>query len=98
LKKLLKTNDRNCIPRCSTTAHCKESNGSWHLTLLGASPRLEKLLPFTGADFATMEALCLNTISQIFETHLIRSIDKTTSAELRDNLEGFQSLYAILEY
>jgi hypothetical protein len=34
----------------------KESNDSWHLTPIRGHSKTSKLLLFTGADFATMEA------------------------------------------
>ncbi len=57
-----------------------------------------KLLPFTGADFATMEALRLNTVSHICETHLSGGIEKTNSAGLRSNLTDNPHLFAKLDY
>jgi hypothetical protein len=60
----------------------KESNDSWHLTLLRDHSKTSKLLLFTGADFATMEASCLHTISQTLETHLSAGIGKTPSINL----------------
>ncbi len=38
-----------------------------------------KLLPFTGADLATGEEVCLNAVSELIETHLREGIDETTS-------------------
>jgi hypothetical protein len=45
-----------------------------------------------------MEAWLMNTIFQIFKTHLTGGLDKTTSAELRDNLADNPHLFAKLDY
>jgi hypothetical protein len=76
----------------------EESNDTWHLSPIRGHTKTSKLLPFTGADFANLEALRLTTISQIYETHLSGGIDKTTSTELRENLAGYPHLFAKLDY
>ncbi len=47
----------------------EETNDSCHLTLIRCNSRTSKLIPVPGAEFTTMEAMHLNTISQIYETH-----------------------------
>jgi hypothetical protein len=64
-----------------------ETNDSWHLTRIRVNSKTSKLFPFTGADFATTEALRLNTVSHIC---------KTNSAGLRANLTDNPHLFAKL--
>jgi hypothetical protein len=73
-----------------------ERTDSWHLTPIRGNSKTSKLLPFTGAYFATMKAIRLNTISQIYETHLSGGIDITTSADLRANLTDNLHLFVKL--
>jgi hypothetical protein len=76
----------------------EERNASWHLSLIKVHSMTSKLLPFTGADYTTLEALHLKTVTRLLKTHLIGEIGKTTSIELRDNLAGYPHLYAKLDY
>jgi hypothetical protein len=55
----------------------EETSNSWHLILIRGRSKTSKLFPFTGADFSTLEAWLMNTIFQIFKTHLTGGLDKT---------------------
>jgi hypothetical protein len=76
----------------------EDSNDSWHLTPVRGHSLASKLLPFTGADFATMEDLRINTVSQLFDTHLSGGIDRATANELRENLAAQPHLYTKLDF
>ncbi len=53
----------------------ENSEDDWHLTPIWGHSRTHKLFPFYPADIATLDIATLqvyriNTVSQIFETHL----------------------------
>jgi hypothetical protein len=54
--------------------------------------RTHKLFPLYPADIATLQTLRINTVSQIFETHLSGGIDKNVSPDLLTNLQPYPAL------
>jgi hypothetical protein len=53
---------------------------------------MHKLFPFYPADIATLQTLRINTVSQIFETHLSGGIDKNVSPDLLTSLQPYPAL------
>ncbi len=53
-----------------------------HLVPIRGHTRVHKLFPFYPADLATMETHRTRTVSQIFEPHLTRGIEKSISPSL----------------
>ncbi len=54
--------------------------------------RTHKLFPLYPANIATLHTLRINTVSQIYETHLSGGIDKNISPDLLNSLQAFPSL------
>jgi hypothetical protein len=60
----------------------EDSHEDWHHAPIWGHSRSHKLFPFYPADIATLQTLQINTVSQIFETHLSGGIDKDISPDL----------------
>jgi hypothetical protein len=70
----------------------EESQEDWHHSPIWGHSRTHKLFPFYPADIATLQTLRINTVSQIFETHLSGGIDKNISPELLTALQPYPAL------
>ncbi len=70
----------------------EDSQEDWHHAPVWGHSRNHKLFPFYPADIATLQTLGINTVSQIFETHLSGGIDKDISPELLTSLQDYPSL------
>ncbi len=70
----------------------EESSEDWHHTPIWGHSRTHKLFPLYPADIATLQTLRINTVSQIFETHLSGGIDKNISPDLLTNLQPYPAL------
>jgi hypothetical protein len=70
----------------------EESQEDWHHAPIWGHSRTHKLFPFYPADIATLQTLRINTVSQIFETHLSGGIDKNVSPELLASLQPYPAL------
>jgi hypothetical protein len=70
----------------------KDSQEDWHHAPIWGHSCTHKLFPFYPADIATLQTLQINTVSQIFETHLSGGIDKTISPDLMTSLQVYPSL------
>jgi hypothetical protein len=70
----------------------EESQEDWHHSPIWGHSRTHKLFPFYPADIATLQTLRINTVSQIFETHLSGGIDKNVSPELLASLQPYPAL------
>jgi hypothetical protein len=70
----------------------EDSHEDWHHAPVWGHSRILKLFPFYPADIATLQTLRINTVSQIFETHLSGGIDKDISPDLLNSLQAFPSL------
>jgi hypothetical protein len=57
----------------------EDSVNDWHLAPLWGHTGVHKLCPFYSVDIATLQAHRINTVSQLFDTHLSGGIDKTVS-------------------
>ncbi len=65
----------------------EDSHEDWHHAPIWGHSRNHKLFPFYPADIATLHTLQINTVSQIFETHLSGGIDKSISPDLLTSLQ-----------
>jgi hypothetical protein len=70
----------------------EDSHEDWHHAPIWGHSRTHKLFPFYPADIATLQTLRINTVSQIFETHLSGGIDKNVSPDLLTSLQPYPSL------
>ncbi len=70
----------------------EESQDDWHHAPIWGHSRTHKLFPFYPADIATLQTLRINTVSQIFETHLSGGIDKNVSPDLLISLQPYPAL------
>jgi hypothetical protein len=70
----------------------EDSHEYWHHAPIWGHSRIHRLFPFYLADIATLQALQLTTVSQIFETHLNGGIDKDISPDLLNSLQAYPSL------
>jgi hypothetical protein len=70
----------------------EDSHEDWHHAPIWGHSKAHKLFPFYPADIATLQTLRINTVSQIFETHLSGGIDKDTSPDLLNSLQDYPSL------
>ncbi len=70
----------------------EDSHEDWHHAPVWGHSRIHKLFPFYPADIATLQTLQINTVSQIFETHLSGGIDKDISPDKLTSLQDFPSL------
>jgi hypothetical protein len=70
----------------------EDSHEDWHHAPIWGHSKAHKLFPFYPADIATLQTLRINTVSQIFETHLSGGIDKDISPELITALQDYPSL------
>jgi hypothetical protein len=70
----------------------EDSHEDWHHAPIWGHTRTHKLFPFYPADIATLQTLQINTVSQIFETHLSGGIDKNLSLEILNSLQTYPSL------
>jgi hypothetical protein len=70
----------------------ENSQEDWHHPPIWGHSRTHKLFPLYPADIATLQTLRINTVSQIFETHLSGGIDKSISPDLLNSLQAFPSL------
>jgi hypothetical protein len=70
----------------------EESQEDWHHAPIWGHSRMHKLFPFYPADIATLQTLRINTVSQIFETHLSGGIDKNVSPDLLTSLQPYPAL------
>jgi hypothetical protein len=64
----------------------EDSPEDWHLAPVWRQTRIHKLFPFYPADIVTLETQGIITVSQLFETHLSRRINKSISSELMNSL------------
>ncbi len=55
----------------------EDNQEDWHYAPMWGHSRTHKLFPFYPADIATLQTLQINTVSQIFETHLSGALMKT---------------------
>ncbi len=70
----------------------EDSQEDWHHAPIWGHSRIHKLFPFCPTDIATLQTLQINTVSQIFETHLSGGIDKIVSPDLMTSLQDYPSL------
>ncbi len=70
----------------------EDSQEDWHHAPIWGHSRTHKLFPFYPADIATLQTLRINTVSQIFETHLSGGIDKNVSPDLLTSLQPYPAL------
>jgi hypothetical protein len=70
----------------------EDSQEDWHHAPIWGHSRTHKLFPFYPADIATLQTLRINTVSQIFETHLSGGIDKNVSPDLLTTLQPYPTL------
>jgi hypothetical protein len=70
----------------------EDSQEDWHHVPVWGHSLTHKLFPFYPADIATLQTLQINTVSQIFETHLSGGIGKTISSDLLTSLQAYPSL------
>jgi hypothetical protein len=70
----------------------EDSQEDWHHAPIWGHSRTHKLFPFYPADVATLQTLQINTVSQIFETHLSGGIDKNISPDLLTSLQPYPTL------
>ncbi len=68
------------------------SQEDWHHAPIWGHSWTHKLFPFYPADIATLQTLRVNTVSQIFETHLSGGIDKNVSPDLLTTLQPYPAL------
>jgi hypothetical protein len=76
----------NCLKKL------EDSHEDWHHAPIWGHSRTHKLFPFYPADIATLHTLQINTVSQIFETHLSGGIDKSISPDLLTSLQPYPAL------
>ncbi len=70
----------------------EDSHEDWHHAPIWGRSRTHKLFPFYPVDIATLQTLQINTVSQIFKTHLSGGINKTISPDLLTSLKACSSL------
>jgi hypothetical protein len=70
----------------------EDSHEDWHHAPIWGHSKTHKLFPFYPADIATLQTLRINTVSQIFETHLSGGIDKDISPDILTSLQDYPSL------
>jgi hypothetical protein len=70
----------------------EDSSEDWHHAPIWGHSRTHKLFSLYPADIATLQTLRINTVSQIFETHLSGGIDKNISPDLLTNLQPYPAL------
>jgi hypothetical protein len=70
----------------------EDSSEDWHHAPIWGHSRTHKLFPLYPADIAMLQTLQINTVSQIFETHLSGGIDKNVSPDLLTNLQPYPAL------
>jgi hypothetical protein len=70
----------------------EDSKEDWHHAPIWGHSRTHKLFPFYPADIATLQTLRINTVSQLFETHLSGGIDKNISPDLLTSLQPYPAL------
>ncbi len=70
----------------------EESQEGWHHAPIWGHSRTHKLFPLYPADIATLQTMRINTVSQIFETHLSGGIDKNVSPDLLTSLQPYPAL------
>jgi hypothetical protein len=74
----------------------EDSQEDWHHAPIWGHSRIQKLFPFYPVDIATLQSQRINTVSQIFETHLSGGIDKELSPDLLTSLQAYPSLRYML--
>jgi hypothetical protein len=79
-------------PMAKFLTKLEESQEDWHQAPIWGHSRTHKLFPFYPADIATLQTLRINTVSQIFETHLSGGIEKNVSPELLTSLQPYPAL------
>jgi hypothetical protein len=70
----------------------EDSQEDWHHAPIWGHSRTHKLFPLYPADIATLQTLGINSVSQIFETHLSGGIDKNVSPNLLTSLQPYPAL------
>jgi hypothetical protein len=70
----------------------EDSQEDWHHAPIWGHSRTHKLFPLYPADIATLQTLRINTVSQLFETHLSGGIDKNISPDLLTSLQPYPAL------
>jgi hypothetical protein len=70
----------------------EDSQEDWHHAPIWGHSQIHQLFPFYPADIATLQTLRINTVSQMFETHLSGGIDKELSPDLLTSLQAFPPL------
>jgi hypothetical protein len=70
----------------------EDNHEDWHHAPIWGHSKTHKLFPFYPADIATLQSLRINTVSQIFETHISGGIDKDISPDLLTSLQDYPSL------
>jgi hypothetical protein len=70
----------------------KDTQEDWHHAFIWGHSQIHKLFLFYLADIATLQTFQINTVSQIFETHLSGGIEKDKSPDLLTSLQPCLSL------